>query len=337
MPVVDVHAHYVSPALVDQITQGAFAPHLQPVTANGGTCCQFPTHTTTRPLFHKLMDLDERVRYMDEVGVDIQVLSTWADLYGYDLPEDAATAYHTRVNEGLARAAEQHPGRFQFLASLPLPWGAAAARVLEDAVQRLGALGSMIGTNVRDANLDDERLQPVWAASTRLGVPVELHPIDVAGQDRLGRYYLTNLLGNPFDTNIAATSLVLGGVLDRHPDLRVLLVHGGGYFPYAVGRLDHGYAVRPETRTSQQPPSAYVRRFFYDTIVYQPQTLKALADLVGADRLLLGSDYPFDMEPPAVVEQVRATLGDRAQAILETNPSVALPFSGRLQATSGRA
>jgi aminocarboxymuconate-semialdehyde decarboxylase len=318
MSVVDVHAHYVAPALRDEIERGAYAPHLQLTQTASGTCCQFPTGPS-RPFFERMLDLDARLRRMDELGVDVQVLSTWVDLLGYDLPAEVAEAYHRQVNEGLARAVEARPDRFRFLASVPLPWGERAAAVLEDAVRRLGALGSMIGTNMVGVGLDDPGLEPFWTRSVALGAPVELHPVNVAAQDRLRQYYLQNLLGNPFDTTIAASSLVLGGVLDRHPRLAVILLHGGGYFPYAVGRLDHGFDVRSETHTSQQPPSTYLRRFYYDVLVYRPAIMQALGELVGVDHLFLGTDYPFDMEPPDAVAMVRAVFGEQAPAVLGSN------------------
>jgi aminocarboxymuconate-semialdehyde decarboxylase len=312
---VDVHAHYLAPSVLDAIRSGEFEPHVRILDTPEGLRLKYPT-TVSRPLPRGMADLDQRLVHLDERGLDAQVLSTWIDTFGYDLPEDVAVRYHAKLNEGMASAVQEFPDRFRFFASVPLPWGAAAASTLTDAVGRLGAVGSMIGTNVTGRPLDEQAFAPLWETSAQLGVPVELHPVDVAGQDRLDRFQLDNFLGNPFDTTIAATSLMFGGVLDRHPDLDVILLHGGGYFPHAIGRLTHGRQARGVVPDLEQAPAEYLKRFYYDTIVYDPTALEVLARLVGVDRLLLGSDYPFDMEPNEIVSTVTAALGAPALDVL---------------------
>lgn len=303
--VIDCHAHYVGPHVVAAVRSGKFGEALA-WTEDGRF--RFP-QTLSRPFLARMTDLEGRIEHMNILGISMQILSTWIDIYGYDLPEGINVEYHRLVNQGLADAVHQYPERFRFVASVPLPYGGQAADVLEEAVTDLGAVGAMIGTNILGRNLDDAAFEPFWERCSDLGVPVILHPCTVAASDRLQHYYLENLLGNPFDTTIAAASLVFGGVLDRHPRLRILLLHGGGYFPFAVGRLDHGYVVRPEARTIQEPPSSYLKRFFYDVIVYQPALLSVLAQQAGADRIVLGTDYPFDMEPDDAVALATNTLG----------------------------
>jgi aminocarboxymuconate-semialdehyde decarboxylase len=257
------------------------------------------------------------------------VLSTWIDVFGYDLPEEAAVRWAGWVNEGLAASAATRPDRFRFFATVPLPWGEAAGDVLQDAVDRLGAVGAMIGTNVGGRNLDDPALEPFWARAEALDVPVELHPVAPAGSDRLTGHGLANFLGNPFDTTIAAASLIMGGVLDRHPGLRVVLVHGGGYLPYALGRITHGRTAWGVAGGLAREPREYLDRFHVDTIVYDPDVLRALAGLVGGDRLLLGSDYPFPMEPPDLVAAVRDALGEDGLARTGRNAARLLDRSAR--------
>jgi aminocarboxymuconate-semialdehyde decarboxylase len=312
---VDFHAHYLAPSVVEYIRGGSYRPHVLAIGNAEETRFQFPT-TTSRPLTSRMMDLQERIRHLDQCEIDIQVLSTWIDMFGYDLPEDVGIRYHTRINEGLAEAVAAWPGRLRFLASVPLPWGEAAALVLHDAVTRLGAVGSMVGSNVCGSNLDDPRLGPFWAASEKLGRPVEVHPVDVAGAERLSRYQLANFVGNPFDTTVAAASLIFGGVLDRYPNLDIILVHGGGYLPYAAGRMTHGRRSRGVAPDLRREPLRYLDRFYYDTIVYDPRLLTILSGLVGIERIVLGSDYPFDMEPPDIVATASAALGDRARQVL---------------------
>jgi aminocarboxymuconate-semialdehyde decarboxylase len=272
-----------------------------------------------------MTELTRRIQHLDACGIGVQVLSTWIDMFGYDLTEDVAVRYHREINEGLAAAAGAWPQRLRFLASVPLPWGEAAAAVLRDAVTRLGACGAMIGTNVGDANLDDPRFEPLWAACAELGCPVELHPVNVAGASRLGDYQLDNFLGNPFDTTIAAASLIFGGVLDRHQDLQVILLHGGGYLAQAAGRMTHGRRARGVAPRLRREPADYLDRFYYDTIVYDGQVLAALAAAVGLERIVLGSDYPFDMEPPDIVASISAALGQDAPAALAANARRLLP------------
>jgi aminocarboxymuconate-semialdehyde decarboxylase len=316
--IIDVHAHYLSPSVVSLIRRGAFGGHVRAIGDGGEVRFRFRT-TTSLPLFARMTDTRERLRHLDQCGIDVQVLSTWIDMFGYDLPEDTAVGYHTAVNEGLAEGVHEHPDRLRFLASVPLPWGQAAATVLRDAVTRLGAVGSMVGTNVGGLNLDDPRFEPFWAASEQLGCPVELHPVNVAGSERLARYQLANFLGNPFDTTVAGASLILGGVLDRHRALEIILVHGGGYLPQAASRMTHGRRARGVAPDLAREPIDYLSRFHYDTIVYDPRLLAMLRDLVGIDRMVLGSDYPFDMEPPDVVGTARAALGQDAPWVLAAN------------------
>ena len=315
---VDIHAHYVSPELVKLVSDGTFAPELQLKKSASASSFSFPTYLT-RPLFEKMTEVEKRMEHMSALSIDQEVLSTWVDIYGYDLPRELSKKYHTAINEALATTVKEHPQRFRFVATVPLPWGEEAAKVLQDSVDRLGAIGSMIGTNIDGANLDDPRFEPFWQASEELSVPVILHPLNVAGKERLKSYYLGNLIGNPFDTTIAAASLVFGGVLDRHPKLKVVLLHGGGYFPHGIGRIDHGFDVRSETKTIKQKPSSYLERFSYDTIVYDEKILDSLVRRVGRDLIVLGTDYPFDMEPKNVMGLTRSIFGENAGSILEAN------------------
>ena len=166
--------------------------------------------------------------------------------------------------------------------------------------------GAQIGSNIAGKNLDDPELEPVWATAAELDAFILMHPINVAGADRLSSYYLTNLIGNPLDTTIAAACLVFSGVLERHPTLKICLAHGGGFVPYQAGRFVHGWHVRAEPKRSSPSRRPIAQAFYFDTIVHSKEALEFLVGNAGADRVLLGSDYPFDMGMPEGVSQVRS-------------------------------
>ena len=164
----------------------------------------------------------------------------------------------------------------------------------------------MIGSNVNGKNLDDPSFEPLWAAAAELDAFMMIHPGNVAGADRLRSYYLGNLIGNPLDTTIAAACLIFGGVLERHPTLNFVMVHGGGFIPYQGGRWVHGWQVRPEPKVHlKHSPEPYLDRFLYDTILHSKAALEFLIASVGAERVFLGSDYPYDMGTVECVRQVR--------------------------------
>jgi aminocarboxymuconate-semialdehyde decarboxylase len=237
----------------------------------------------------------------------VQVLSATPQTYYYDQEASAAAAFASIQNDQIARHVKAYPGRCMGIATLPMQAPQRAADELARAVRTLGLRGAMIGSNAVGKNLDDPSFEPLWAAAAELGALVIVHPNNVAGADRLRSYYLNNLIGNPLDTTIAAACLVFGGVLERHPKLKVLLVHGGGFVPYQAGRWVHGWQVRAEPKANvKQSPQPWIDRFFYDTILHAKPQLEFLVASVGAPRVLLGSDYPYDMGTGECVRQVKA-------------------------------
>jgi len=239
--------------------------------------------------------------------VDMQVLSVCPQTFLYAQPPALAAAFARIQNEQLAKLVKTHPGRFQGIGTVPMQAPQQAADELRHAMTVLGLRGIQIGSNIAGKNLDDPELEPVWAAAAELGAFILLHPINVAGIDRLGSYYLNNLIGNPLDTTIAAACLVFSGVLERHPSLKICLAHGGGFVPYQAGRFLHGWHVRAEPKKKlPKPPTDSLQRFYFDTIVHSKEVLEFLVGNAGAARVLLGSDYPFDMGTPDGVLQVRS-------------------------------
>lgn len=327
---VDVHAHFVAPAVLQELRRNGQAYGVRVEEGERGPVLHFP-RTASRPFFAAMSDLDRRLEEMDRQRVAFALLSTWVDIFGYDLDGEEAVRYCRLVNNALTEAVRSRPDRLAALATVPAAHPA-AARELERAVLQLGMRGLFLGTNILGRNLDDPLLEPLWQAAEGLDVPVVLHPVNTPARERLASYYLGNLIGNPLETTVAAASLILGGVLDRHPGLRVVLLHGGGYFPWAVGRLDHGYRVRPETRArAARTPGEYVKRFHYDTVVYDRRILAALAGVVGWERILLGSDCPFDMQLPEPVRFVRESVQDPEdfERVCRTNAAAIFGLAGR--------
>ena len=210
-------------------------------------------------------------------------------------------------NDAASATCVRHPDHFVGLAMVPMQDPSLALRELERAAKLPGMRGLYLATNVNGNELDDKRYWDIYARCEEIGWPIFLHPVQTVGSERLTRFYLRNLLGNPYDTGVAAACLIFGGVLDAFPKLEINLPHAGGTLPLVVGRLDHGSRVRPELSHMKQPPSAYLRRFSYDTIGHDDRINLALVRLVGADRVLLGSDYCFDMgleQPVHTVERL---------------------------------
>ena len=280
----------------------------------------------TRPLLEPLYTLPRHLAFLAAQGIEAAVFGPLMDAAGYSLPPRQGAAWSRAQNEGLAASLAEVGGRHAGLATVPLQSPELAAEELRVAVTSLGLRGAMIDPNALGRPLADRSLDPFWKAAAELAAPVMLHPFLLEAVERFGRHYLHNLVGYPFETTLAAGSLILGGTLDRFPDLDVVLVHGGGFLPYHVGRFDRGHAVRPEVRADGAAlPSSYLRRFHYDTLVQFPPALAFLVALVGADRVLLGSDHPFwlgDPEPARVVREAglsaaaqAAILGDNAVRI----------------------
>ncbi|MDE0031138.1 MAG: amidohydrolase family protein [Deltaproteobacteria bacterium] len=257
-----------------------------------------------------LSDLPARVSAMRERGLDRQVLSPPMTIVTYQLEGVHGQAVSRLFNETNAEAARGTPGLIP-VATVPMQAGREAVEELRYAVEVLGIPMVEIGTHINGVNLDDEAFRPFFECAADLGVLVQLHPHRVAAAERLSRYYMNNLVGNPVDTAIAAASLILGGVMERYPSLNICLVHGGGALPYLLGRVIHGHGAVDAARAVPGNPETYFRRFYFDTILHDPRMLTFLHQLAGEERLLLGTDYPYDMgerDPLGLLE--RAGLGD---------------------------
>jgi len=286
--------------------------------AQAGLAARAGSELPTRPLLPALYTLDLHAKFFAGQGIDTAVFGPLMDIAGYSLPPDLGAAWSRVQNEALAASLRAAPGAHRGLATVPLQDPPVAAAELRVAVKELGLRGAMIDPNALGRPLGDEAFDPFWRAAADLAAPVVLHPFLLEAVERFGRHYLHNLVGYPFETTLAAASLILGGTLDRFPGLSVVLVHGGGFLPYHIGRFDRAHETRPEARANAAGlPSQYLRRFLYDSLVQRPEALRYLVKLVGHDRVMLGSDHPFWMGDPDPLRVVRdADLDPAAQAAI---------------------
>ncbi len=274
-------------------------------------------------LSEPLRDPLRKIRDMEERKLGFTVLSSTPFAFYYEIEDDLAVELARFQNDRLAALVKKYPDSFAAMATLPLQVPRAALQELERTINQLGLRGIEIGSHVARRELGDQDFWPIYALLEKSGLPMFIHPHHVAGMDRLQDFYLNNLIGNPLDTTIAAANLIFTGVLEKYPNLKVVLAHGGGQLPYIFGRLEHGYRVRPECQeTVHHSPRQFLKNFYCDIITHSQEALSYLISLVGSDHVLLGTDYPYDMGNHQPVETVAAISGiakkDR-QKILREN------------------
>jgi aminocarboxymuconate-semialdehyde decarboxylase len=263
-------------------------------------------------IIDRLTNPAARIEDMDRMGVDVQGLATFVSEYFYWAPAKECAEASRIQNDNLAAVAAENPARFVAVgATVPMQDVDLAIAEMDRVVDDLGFKGLQIGGTVNGRNLDEPRFRPFWAAVEAKGIPVILHPSGYPEGLRFGDYFLTNCIGNPLETMVAATRMIFSGLFEEHPGIKLVLLHGGGYLPFYCSRADHTWEVRPETRVKipDHPPSHYMRRLNYDTMVFQPLYLRHLIEIVGVDRVLLGTDYPFDMSETDPRGLIAATEG----------------------------
>ncbi len=260
----------------------------------------FPNIPPTRPMQPRLWDVPAALEWLDRQGIDLHVTGAWADVFGYTLPPDEAAAWCRLINE--ATLAELNGvERVLPLATVPIQSGRHAVQELE-AAQAMGYRGLTIGTFAPGVDLDHPDLEGLWETCVRARMPIVLHPLYLYGEARLSSYDLPNAIGRVNDTAIAVSRWLYAGIPARFPDLQMIVAHGGGGVPYALGRLARNYELNPDAMAD---PRAGFRHLYFDSVVYDPAPLRYLVEVAGADRVLLGSDYPFPILDPAPVEVVR--------------------------------
>ncbi|BDV31959.1 amidohydrolase family protein [Microbacterium terricola] len=329
--VTDVHAHLLLPALGAEVErrapeQVAEAADLE--RRRNGIESLKASGAMIGARIPKLTDVGARLAAMDAQGVDRQWVSVSPNHFYPWASEGLAVWVAGETNRLIAEHVAQAPDRLTGLGVVPLQHPERIVEYLDDAVLGRGLAGVEISSFAGDVELSDERLEPFWARAAELGCIIFLHPFGCSLDERLDRFYLSNTVGQPTENAVALSHLIFAGVLDRHPDLKIVAAHGGGYLPSAIGRSDHAWKVRPEARRCAHAPSTYLRRLWFDTVVHDPIALRHLIEAAGGSRVLLGSDFPFDMgldDPVGFVRGVglpgaieRRVLGENAEALIDS-------------------
>jgi aminocarboxymuconate-semialdehyde decarboxylase len=292
---VDIHSHVQVPAATAYVK-----PHLtpDPRAALYTEDTRILTRMQDEDRTPNLVDLALRMRDFDAMGLDAQVISPAPPQCYYTVPPEVGIHAARLVNEGIAAIAALMPKRIPAaMGSVPLQAGGeAAAAELDHAMTRLGLKGVEVLAHVGDLELSDPSFEPFWAKAEALGAVVFIHPAGFTEPQRFRRFYFSNVIGNPLDTTLALHHLISDGVLERYPALKIVASHGGGYLPAYSGRIDHAWGARSDAHAAlPKPPSFYLKKIYLDTIVFTPDQLSALINLFGVDKILLGTDYPYDM------------------------------------------
>ena len=308
-PSIDIHTHIMPehiPNWFQKFGYGDFISlqHHQP-------CCakMIRGDKVFREIEHNCWDATVRTQEMDATEVGVQVLSTIPVLFNYWAQASHGRETARYFNDHIAGCVADHPTRFIGLGTLPMQDIDFAIREMERCRRELKLPGVEIGSNINGANLSDPRFTPFWQAAEELDCAIFVHPWEMMGQDQMSKYWLPWLVGMPAETARAITSMIFGGVFQRFPKLRVAFAHGGGSFPFTLGRIEHGHAVRPDLVAIDNPtnPRDYVGKFYIDALVHDPKALRYVVDVMGADKVCMGSDYPFPLgehQPGALIKSM---------------------------------
>src|SRR5229473_5625949 len=316
MDVIDMHNHFIAPEVIDYL--GREGKHYATrIVEREGRRFFMIQEAAMRPIEGPISNARARIADMDREGIATQAVSCVPFLMYPDVDADLGLAIAQVNNNAMAALAASDPVHFVPLASVPIQNPAAAAKELERAA-KLGLRGVEIPPKVIERQLDETEFEIFWEAAEALRMVVCIHPFEAAPTGAFARYFLGNLVGNLYDTGLAAALLIYGGVLERHPALRVVLYHAGGAFASLIGRLDMGYGLVPECRSAiPRPPSTYVKQFFFDIIAHNRNMLRYLTDTYGAERLVVGSDYPLPAGLAHPVAEVKALgLAPEAEAAI---------------------
>ena len=319
MSVIDVHSHVIPPSAVEAIAADPAGFSARIEDENGISQVRHD-QGYVYPLFEEFTEPEVKLREMDRKRLDISVLSPPPPLFYYWVDAEAGIRIAQLVNDGIADYVATNPDRFRGMATVPMQDPEAAVAELERVVSTYGFRAAEIGTSIEGEQLSSNKFRQFLRRASELNILLFAHPYYVGAKQGLENYYLTNLLGNPYDSTVMIANLMFSGTLDELPDLKLCIAHGGGFAPYQIGRLEHGHRVRPEPRANTKtPPLRLLRRLFFDTITFNPQALRFLIDLVGAEHVVLGTDAPFDMsdeDPLTTISAIPNLASEERKAIL---------------------
>jgi len=312
---IDVHNHFLPESVVDFIRVHGDKLNTE-IVVKGGAEHIAHKEGAVYPNFPEFHDYDRKAADLDKMGLDMAVLSASPMCFYYWVSADAALEVCRLCNDWVSDFSKKHSDRFRGMAMLPMQDVQLAMTELRRAHERLGLRALSIAPIINDLQLDEACFNPVYEYCEANNILLYLHPSLVEVGNRLTKYYNTNLIGNVLETNIGINHLIFGGAFERFPGLRVFTSHGGGYFPYQMGRLRHGYSVRQEPRVNiRRSPEQYANNLYFDTITHWSAALQFLVDQFGADHVMLGTDYPYDMgdyKPVEHVSELRLTGKQRA-------------------------
>jgi len=294
---IDLHCHALTVAVEQLVAQRPekLAEREMQLRLQGKESLEYTVNVMLKAAFPKLTNLEQRLADMDAMGVDMQVLSPGPNQYYYWADPDLARDISRKINDHIAELVAKHPDRLLGLGHVSLQHPQISIEQLDYAVQTLGLRGVEVSSTVNGLELANPQFERFWARVEQLGALVFLHPLGTSLGERVNQHYLMNTLGQPLETTVALSFLIFGGTLDRYPGVKLLAAHGGGYLASYIGRSDHAWHARPDARGCQLPPSEYLKKIFFDTIVYRPEQLRHLIAEVGATQVVVGTDYPYDM------------------------------------------
>jgi aminocarboxymuconate-semialdehyde decarboxylase len=327
---IDIHHHYVPGEVIGEAKQHGKALGIEISEDKEGAIRFSFNGGSSYPLLQGLTAVESRLEMMEKGKIALAALDPSTQLLGYDLQGEQAESWCRIYNECVQEFLKKYPERFTAMAAVPIQEPARAARVLEHAVTQLGFRGAYIATNVNHRYYDSEEFDPFWAKAEDLDVLVFMHPDNPAGTELMGSFGLRLVCGNPADTTLSLGLLIYSGVFDRFPNLKLCTCHGGGFFPYHVSRFDREFvtgqqairrAGRPNAPKCASVPSAYFKNLYFDTLVYDVETLDFLRGKVGAEHLMLGTDFPYMLGDWQCVDKVEALAcaDTEKHAILEGN------------------